>query len=262
MVINPVVLFIALDCEARIFIDLFRLKKEAQFGLFKIFSSDQIKLVITGIGKENSLIAMGLFKGLYPHFQGPIINFGIAGHQNFPIGNLFQIHHLINSTENKSFFLNPKSHPLFPFFPLKTLESPQDQYEKQFLFDMEGFWFVQAGLNFYTIEQLHVLKIISDNEEHSFHTLNKETILRICLSKKQQLISYFQLLEKVNEDPTLNELKSLEKKMRLTETQKHTLKRLLERAHALKVTIDIESSLSYERFTTDLKTKIENSLSL
>jgi hypothetical protein len=254
-------IFCALEIEARIFIDTYHLKKTTQINHFKIFSSPELIVMITGIGAKNCQIAIGLFKGLFPAFQGNLINFGCAGHKKFPLGSLF-FSHIVENQSDSRFFLNPNHDLLIPFSKVKTVEQADHDYLEDTLKEMEAFYFIDAALLFFTIDQLHVLKIVSDNEQNPFKLLNKETLLKLCYTQKTVLQKTVTFLTKSQQDPALNLIETLKEQFHLTETKAHAIKRLLERAIALDLTIDASLYEDLNLFEAALKEKIAKAVCL
>lgn len=253
MAVNPLVIFCALDCEAKIFIDTLKLKKCKQISHYKIYQGTETLLMITGAGEKAASLAVGLLKGLYPDIKGPFINFGIAGHKTEELGKIFVI-----SEAKKDYFpsiyLNPSKDPMIPFGKTKTFSLAQNSYEEKVLHEMECYSLIEALLTFYPIDQIHILKLISDNEKTPYQTINPESVYQLCKKQKQSIFSYIDNLPKEIIDPTTALVNEYKMQFYLSESLSHELKRLLERAYALGHDKSYPEFESYE----NLKEYIEN----
>lgn len=252
MVVNPSIIFCALDCEAKIFIDVLKLKKINQISHYKVYRNSDFILIITGTSEKNIPIAIGLLKGLYPEVKGPFINFGIAGHKNEEIGKLFIINES-RKDNNPTFYLNPSKKPSISFGISKTFTSPKRTYEESVIHDMECYSFIESLLTFHPIDQIHILKCISDNEQNSISNINPENVYQLCKKQKDAIFSYIDSLNKEFIDPTYKLLNEFKLRFHLSETLIHELKRLLERSSALGHSNDYPEFDSYD----DLKEYLE-----
>ena len=82
--------------EAKPLIDIFKLKLKQNSSKLPIYVSERITLTVTGIGKINSAIGVAVtfyeFNKCYNHIW---LNFGLAGHKLFRIGDIY----LVNKNE-------------------------------------------------------------------------------------------------------------------------------------------------------------------
>ena len=88
---------VATSSEARPLIDFYSLKKKT-LSNFVIYNNDIISLTISGIGKTN--IAMSIAHTYYEFNQQKNsiwINFGIAGHKDAKIGDIFLIDKVVDN---------------------------------------------------------------------------------------------------------------------------------------------------------------------
>ena len=133
---------------------------------FQIYGDEDSKLIITGIGKENALMATThLLTHYSPMSSDILVNFGLAGaHKNFEIGEMILAHTLINAATNKKFYPDMRlSHP-YKEVKLTTLSEVQTTPDPDVeVVDMEAYSVFQAALMFLKSSQLLTLKIISDH---------------------------------------------------------------------------------------------------
>tara|TARA_B100000282_G_scaffold80977_1_gene56289 strand:- start:60 stop:548 length:489 start_codon:yes stop_codon:yes gene_type:complete len=94
---------IATVSEAKPLINFYSLKKK-KTAIFTFYSNDQISLTISGIGKINAAMSVTQTFYEFNHQKNNIwINFGIAGHKNEKIGNIFLIDKIVdNETQKKN----------------------------------------------------------------------------------------------------------------------------------------------------------------
>ena len=122
---------------------------------FEIFANDEIIVIISGIGKINSAIATTYL--LSKEKIDFIINFGIAGSKNRDIGEIF----LINKINNKLFpdILYPH-----PFNESEIVCSDEVVTKGDYpLVDMESEGFFRSATKFLPLENIFIIKIVSDN---------------------------------------------------------------------------------------------------
>jgi len=122
---------------------------------FEIFKNDEIIVIISGIGKLNSAIATTYLLSNYN--IDFIMNFGIVGSKSFKIGEIF----LINKI-NKNLY--PDILYSHPFNESEIICSDEIITEGEFkLVDMESEGFFKAATKFMPLENIFIIKIVSDN---------------------------------------------------------------------------------------------------
>ncbi|VAW81640.1 hypothetical protein MNBD_GAMMA12-712 [hydrothermal vent metagenome] len=131
----------ALDCEARPLIQHYKLRRCQQFKPFPLYTGDDIRLVVSGIGAVNAMLATAMMAGInagqsvVPHYVKPDLhlspnssviakprhsiiphsiipgtqspelawlNIGIGGHYQYDIGSAFLAHKVSNAAVIKS----------------------------------------------------------------------------------------------------------------------------------------------------------------
>ena len=101
--IRPAVfIFIALACEAKPLIQKYALKKLSQQHPFELYSNDKIAVIITGVGKVAMAGAVTYSMAIFPEIQKPLLlNLGIAGHKNKPLGAMYLADKIIDAENSK-----------------------------------------------------------------------------------------------------------------------------------------------------------------
>ena len=84
---------VALSAEARPLIDHFQLTRTYTLP-YTTFENEEVKLIVTGIGIENAMMATSALLGQFPPSKTDIlVNIGIcAAPQSFEIGEVFLVH--------------------------------------------------------------------------------------------------------------------------------------------------------------------------
>ena len=191
----------------------YKLKKENT--PFEIFKNDEIIVIISGIGKINSAIATTYLLSNYK--IDFIINFGIAGSSQFEVGEMF----LINKI-NKNLYPDVLYH--HPFNESEIICSDEIITDGEFrLVDMESEGFLKASTKFLPLENIFIIKIVSDNlvcfrpDDNFMDNLISPHL--------QNITSFIDNLEK-KEKFRFNEnyLENLVTKYRLSKSQKEIVK--------------------------------------
>ncbi|GJL82883.1 MAG: hypothetical protein DHS20C01_25170 [marine bacterium B5-7] len=222
----------ALSCEARPWIEHYGLKPIASFG-FKAYTSDDIALVVSGIGQNACAAATGFLAG---HFQtGPEcvwINAGIAGHPDLPRGTVVVV--------NKSRYVNQSEfhYPSIPI-PLKlfsaeclTVDTVESEYADQMLYDMECAGYFGAARRFSPVDLVHAVKVVSDNRVHSWSDLDRHAISDLINSRLETIIQTFinpllDLATIIRDDNAEIDVHEFTDRWHFTVTNTHRLRALL-----------------------------------
>jgi len=135
----------ALLCEAQSFIEYYKLKKINS----KIYSNDKILILISGIGKENTIDELN---NVFLQYNiSKALNIGIAGcnDTSVDIGSLFCTNHQLQ---------NISSLPLITKDEITT----NSISTKPTLYDMEAKYFEEVVLKKLPKDSIFIFKIISD----------------------------------------------------------------------------------------------------
>jgi len=228
----------ALHCEAKPLIDYYKLSADTD-SAFTVFSNQNIKLIIAGIGKVSTAAAMAY---LYARDEERKcvgwLNVGIAGHKNLSIGSLLNINKITDAVSALNWY--PARLPNIDCKTLSciTVDMPVDAYENQSVYEMEASAFMATALRFSPNELIQVLKIISDNEDNHLENINKSMIKELVMKNieginavvtvMQQQIHEFSAI--YGEDELY--IKCIEK-WHFSQYQRNVLQRLLQRWRAL-----------------------------
>ena len=226
----------ALHAEARAIIDYYGLKREHREHAFACFTADNVCLVESGTGKTNAATAVGWLSARVAAKSPVWLNIGMAGHAEHPVGELLLVHRVEDESLGHRWYP-----PILVSNPpgtdsLMTLNSATQTYPCDLMVDMEASGFFTAASRFTSMELIHSLKIISDNRQHP-PTRMKPARVEALISPHMQTIDHYgrQLVELSAQldDPARDEYQQLLQKFRFSTYQQHSLRRLLQRYHAL-----------------------------
>jgi nucleoside phosphorylase len=160
----------ALAGEAIPIINTFKLKKEVSYSRYDVFRNDNIKLILSGVGKVKSSIATTyLLTKENPNPEDRIINFGICGSsiKEYQTGKMFLINKINDQATGKNFYPETEFRHTFSEEKIMTFDKPVKIREwdnfPNCLVDMEASGFYEASSMFFHSHRIHLLKIVSDH---------------------------------------------------------------------------------------------------
>jgi hypothetical protein len=242
----------ALLSEARPIIDFFRLKMRPGSFAFPLYERDDMCLVVSGIGKLSMASACSFWQGKLDLNDCPWINVGIAGHQFFEIGTPILAHKVIDESLCFSYY------PTFTFAPsirtatVCTVDRPQVEFAKEYVYEMEAIGFMQAALRASSSELVHVYKVISDHREQKID-FKPSTVSKLIEPHLIAIDSFAKELQTLSKEIEKREEPSLEAFIQLwhfTQTEMLQLKRVLNKFSLLNEPIP-----SIETFSSLAKAK-------
>ncbi|MBP5304636.1 MAG: hypothetical protein J6Z02_02200 [Lachnospiraceae bacterium] len=152
----------AIELEARPFIEKLNLKKNTDHHLYNIYTGGDFALIVTGVGKIASAMAVTYMLNNYPA-PDFFVNAGMAaGDEEVGV-------YLINSI--KDLGSNRCVYPAMLYdinLPEKPLCSSDrvlsaEEVKNGYLYDMEGIGFFLAACKYLTNDRIILIKYISDN---------------------------------------------------------------------------------------------------
>lgn len=157
-------IYTALPCEAKPLVEHFGLKKATTIQAFAVYSSQDICLTVTGLGKSAMAAGVAYSQALFPGSEPVLVNIGIAGHKNHALGSLFLIDKITDPDSARNYYPPLIFPPPCPTANLRTVSKPQAVYDPHSLCDMEASAFYETATRFSSGELIQCLKVISDNE--------------------------------------------------------------------------------------------------
>jgi|GEM_PF-2171796 len=234
------ILVVALSCEAKAIRQMGEWKRDnaALKGCQLYNRSDKsMSMIVSGSGKIASALASSWLCEKLKNKLVAIINIGVAGKVDGNIGDLFWINKVTEQSTKKVWFpQSPTKHGLATA-GIVTCDQVQSKYPVASLVDMEASGFIQAATKWVNIENIIVLKCVSDNQTTDLITMQAEDIFKSLAEKINVLENIF--------DAVLLSLRKFEQvrvkdqdyanwfdQWHFTFTQQHQLK---DHLHALKV---------------------------
>ena len=139
----------ALQSEADPIIEFLNLTKTEK----NIYSNHDTTLIVSGMGKINSAIAVTKLRP-----TGEIINIGICGSSHHDIGTLHKIKKIIDRCSQKVIHISNNGETITC---VDTAQNNPNEF-KNTLVDMESFGFYTAAKKFTKNENIELYKIVSD----------------------------------------------------------------------------------------------------
>jgi nucleoside phosphorylase len=207
-------------------------------GMFRIYRSESMALVISGVGKSLSAAATGYLCGSSDGWRNaPWINVGVAGHRNVDVGELIVANKIVDQSTAHSWY-PPQLVSNVVNSTLITVDEPEETYPERAAYDMEAAGFFPAATRCSSGELVQSIKVISDNPHQSIASLNARSIKQLItknVSKIEQFINRLsELSTEIKVLPHHGSLpESWANRWSFSVTQSHRLRRLLQRWGAL-----------------------------
>lgn len=148
--------------EARPFIERLGLKKVSDETFYQYFASDEYEVVITGVGSIRALRNCSRHFAVHEPSSGSVvINVGLCGASDSPVGSLFLIEKITDEVSGKTYYPDLMFKEDFSHSSLTTTIKPKK--EGTGLYDMEASAVYEASYPYYTLERIIFFKIVSDN---------------------------------------------------------------------------------------------------
>lgn len=233
-------ILVALSCEAKPLIKHFKLQRLQQYESFSVFSKDNIRLLVSGIGQINTAMACGWLAAKelnHSKFSDIWLNIGTAGHGSLDVGECFVVNQVGTDT-GKAYYpplvVDWKGH----YSALQTVDQPSHQYHEGLAFDMEAYAFFLATQKFTSAELVQSFKVVSDNPENSIDQLNAKILTQLIEGRLADIEQYMDQLQQLAN--TFTEMPEHEignqalQMFHFTQTQKHQLADQLRRWEVLR----------------------------
>jgi nucleoside phosphorylase len=230
----------ALKCEARSLIAHYRLKHSTDSDSFPLYISPdkQISLTISGVGKINAAAATAFTHAfLHTEKQDIWLNVGIAGHKALAIGEITLAHKIVDQANNYAWYPQIIFSPGCPSVAILSCNEPATDYSDS-LFEMEAAGFYATACRFASSELIHVIKIISDNQQQPAEIMSESFVAGLV---KEKLTVIDQIAESLNllaneidsSNETPDYYEQIIEQWRFTYAEKSILKSCLNRWHVL-----------------------------
>jgi len=174
---------VALPEEARPIIHCFKMQRWHDVRQFAVYRSDEIRLIVSGIGKLAAATATGFLAGTHLNDHSAWLNLGIAGGDAGAVGDIFLANEIVDSVSNTKFYPSICFNLPMPYTRVITVVNQQTEYSTESVYDMEASGFYSAALRFSTAELIQSIKIISDNSVSGIDKIKKENVTEMITQK-------------------------------------------------------------------------------
>jgi len=224
----------ALHCEAKALINHYRMSA-VPGSLFPLFVNDELRLVVSGIGKVATSAAMTyVFSKMGESYNEPWINSGIAGHEDAEIGAWYNVNKITEQSTGFNWYPARTKLDGFENSGLLTVDQPVSSYQSNVLYDMEASAFMATALKLSSVELVQVMKVVSDNRENHHENIDKNRIVRLMDENIDPIISVIEYLK--NKHLEYNAIYGVDglylsclEKWRFSQYERKQLERLIQR---------------------------------
>ena len=166
-------IFCATKTEAQAINEHYKLKKSKKYSL-NVFQNDNITVIVSGIGKENTQKNIDCFFHCFSvTSEDTFVNIGIAAApKHYPIGSLWKIGRVLYKDDAITIGCNTKT--------LQTVDTEQNT-PLAHITDMEGFFIAQ----FFRQYDFLIYKVISDHFEPK--NITKEAVKQLLKAALKDL---------------------------------------------------------------------------
>lgn len=234
---HKIFIYTALPCEAKPLVEHFRLKKDVTVRPFAVYLSNDICLTVTGLGKSAMAAGVAYTQALFASVEHPVmLNIGVAGHKEHPLGDLFLIDKIIDVDSQKSYYPSLIFTPPCPTGSIQTSSRPQLSYGREHLCDMEASAFYETAMRFSSSEMIICLKVISDNQSSPVENIQAKQVAMFIaahLAKVESILSHVAVLADLIASPECRYFEQLTARYHFTVNERIQLKNLLSRWHVI-----------------------------
>lgn len=212
-------------------IKLYNLRKDYIYdGSYKIYSNkeEKISLIISGIGLKKINKAVSILNNYYKDNNSIWVNIGLAGHKYLKEGGIFEIKKAIIKNGKYAFFTNIFLHNI-KTHTLCSVKSEERTYSEDYLYDMEGYWFLKALNKITNKDNIFIFKIISDNSFFKPKSYKKFAIEKVSSNAKKirNLLIKYRFIQENHRNEVENILTIIKQKYHLTFYNKKKIEKLL-----------------------------------
>ena len=237
---------IAFPGEAQPIIEFYELQK-VSVQPFPYYQKDNHKLVLSGMGREQTSQAVNFLKTKNVSPNQAWINLGIAGHGSLEIGQPFLAGKIEDDLSGNCFYPPQIYDHTFPVTCLKTYSQPCSSYEPARGYDMEAHAFYAAVVGASTRELTQVIKVVSDNPSSPLSKFSPKDVPGLIEPNLKDIALFVEQMERISlEMQQVYEVsKTYEKVLGIhhfSSTRSHQLHDLVRQTNALGLSLgEIES---------------------
>ena len=179
----PVIhLVMALRSEAQPVIEAYSLEAGATRNGFTLYSTDDMRLIVSGIGRCAAAAATGYLAGCGSQ-PAAWINLGMAGHGRHQVGDAILAHKVVDAVSGRCFFPLPPNKLDCSQDVVTTFETPQSTYPAGTACDMEAAGFMMVAERAATVELVQTLKVVSDTPAAPISHIDKNLATQLIADR-------------------------------------------------------------------------------
>lgn len=192
-------LITALDAEARVLVDHYRLKRDTSLP-YTLYRNDEIVLLVSGMGKSNAMMAVSALLGWrIPTSDDCIVNVGICGAPAaYSIGEALLIHQIIEG--DRHYYPDILYTHSLHESSLLCVDTPQSD-ACSCPVDMESSAVFQSASRFFKLHQMAFIKIVSDHCKPE--NVTKEGVIELIRSNLAVINEVLAVLKNVQKTEVL-----------------------------------------------------------
>lgn len=178
----------ALAVESRAWLDHFSMR-QIKSRHIRLYGSEHHLLLETGVGKLNAAAATAAMLQAHPDVSA-IVNIGIAG-GCLELGQTVLAHQVVDQASGMQWFPHiPTAAPVrqFDSCTVRTMDAPCSDYSTGNVFDMECAGIFSAASHYLSSNQVHSVKVISDNPDIDYKSINKQRVKGLITDAAPSLI--------------------------------------------------------------------------
>jgi hypothetical protein len=225
----------ALTPEAAPLIEHYRLEKVNSSSMFPLYRNDTIYLVVSGIGKTLAAAATAYLHAMSGELPNQLfLNIGIAGHRRAITGASRVASRITDQSTGQTWYPSQIICDSLDRSPLITVETVERVYAEDAAYDMEAAGFYPVAWRASTLELVQSLKVISDHPGELVADLDLQRIQDLIGNSIDEIDSLVKALQNLADIvtstiPTSYSLDPFVERWHFTVTQRHRLRRVLER---------------------------------
>lgn len=234
---------VALPCEAQPIVKFFNLPKIRQTRVYHIYGNDQMRLIVSGVGKIYSAAATAYLQAVSEQeadmpYPCAWLNVGVAGHGNLQPGTPVLAHTIRDAASGICYYPGLQFEPMAVTRQCITVDSPETEFACESVYEMEAAGFYASASRFSSCELIHCFKVVSDNSATGIQHVDKAAVSQLITDQLTLLQGLISILNNMTEiiavpETISNDMTALAKDYHLTKTQNAQLRRLLNRWYAL-----------------------------
>ncbi len=165
---------------------------------FRVFASDSLRLVISGVGCEAAAAAVGFAAGLHAPDSGDVwVNIGIAGHRDLARGSALLGGRVRRHGSTRSWYPSQLIATSLPVLDVVSYDEPVSDYPAAHCCDMEAAGFIAAADRVADGDLVQVCKIISDNAASGLQAINRAYVEQLLSARLADIEGLLDALRQV-----------------------------------------------------------------